>query len=167
MNLSSIRQSYVGVVEQSIGLLSGSIFDNIAYGKDSATKEDVYKASKLADAHDFIMTLPDQYDTQLGEIGKSLSGGQKARIAIARALIRDPKYLLLDEATAALDRISESEIATTFQRYVIISMSYCLYFLSGVCILCIYVSLFVFICILYYLYLVYTSLVLFLYLTID
>ena len=78
MNLSSIRQSYVGVVEQSIGLLSGSIFDNIAYGKDSATKEDVYKASKLADAHDFIMTLPDQYDTQLGEIGKSLSGGQKA-----------------------------------------------------------------------------------------
>ena len=117
MNLSSIRQ-YVGVVEQSIGLLSGSIFDNIAYGKDNATKEDVYKASKLADAHDFIMTLPDQYDTQLGEIGKSLSGGQKARIAIARALIRDPKYLLLDEATAALDRISECEIATTFQRYV-------------------------------------------------
>jgi len=103
-------RSQIGVVEQRVGLLSGTIRDNIAYGKENANENDIINAAKKAYAHDFIMSFPDKYDTQVGENGILLSGGQAARIAIARAIVKQPKYLLLDEATASLDQDSEKQI---------------------------------------------------------
>lgn len=108
-DLTWIR-SKVGVVQQNVGLLSGTIASNIAYGKEGATQDDIVKAAKAAFAHDFIVSFPHGYDTQIGENGSLLSGGQAARVGIARALVKDPSILLLDEATAALDSSSEMEI---------------------------------------------------------
>ena len=88
-------------------MFSGSVYDNIAYGKPGATKEEVINAAHLANAHNFIMELPDGYDTYVGERGVKLSGGQKQRISIARTFLKDPKILILDEATSALDNESE------------------------------------------------------------
>jgi ABC-type multidrug transport system fused ATPase/permease subunit len=100
-----------GVVEQSgATLFSGSIYENIAYGKDSCTREEVIFAAKAAHCHEFITTFPTQYETDIGESGKFLSGGQRARIALARALIKQPKFLILDEPTAALDYESEQAV---------------------------------------------------------
>ncbi|WP_427451518.1 ABC transporter transmembrane domain-containing protein [Litorimonas sp. WD9-15] len=114
LNPQSLRQQ-IAVVQQNTPLFSGSPAENIAYGKDSATQAEIEAAAKAAYAHDFIMALPDGYDSDLGEQGATLSGGQKQRIAIARAILRDAPILLLDEATSALDSESEQAVQKAFE----------------------------------------------------
>ena len=106
-SLKTVR-SNIGIVPQEVLLFSGSIFENIAYGKINATIDEVTDAAKKANAFDFIQQFPEKFDTLVGERGVKLSGGQKQRIAIARAILRNPSILILDEATSALD--SESEL---------------------------------------------------------
>ncbi|CAF1420960.1 unnamed protein product [Rotaria sordida] len=114
-NLKWLRQ-HIGVVSQEPILFQATIRENILFGRDTATDVEVQQAAKMANAHDFIMTLPDKYETRVGERGATLSGGQKQRIAIARALIRDPQILLLDEATSALDNESEKIVQEALDR---------------------------------------------------
>ena len=106
VTLNSLRQS-IGVVAQDVYLFSGSVKENIAYGKTDATDEEIITAAKLAGAHEFILSLKDGYDTYVGERGVKLSGGQKQRISIARVFLKNPPILILDEATSALDNESE------------------------------------------------------------
>jgi len=106
MNLQSLRNMFALVPQQPV-LFSANVWDNLRYGAPDATEEQVFAAAKAAYAHDFIMQLPNGYQSFLGEQGVKLSGGQKQRLAIARAILRDPKILLLDEATSALDAQSE------------------------------------------------------------
>lgn len=106
VTLSSLREN-IGVVAQDVYLFSGSVKENIAYGKIDATYEEIVEASKLAGAHEFISSLPNGYDTYVGERGVKLSGGQKQRISIARVFLKNPPILVLDEATSALDNESE------------------------------------------------------------
>ena len=108
----------IGVVFQETLLFAGSVYDNIRYAKPDATLEQIVAAAKVANAHEFIMKLPDGYDTILGENGHTLSGGERQRIAIARAVLRDPKILILDEATSALDPETESKIQEALGRLV-------------------------------------------------
>jgi len=107
--LKSLRQN-IGLVQQDIFLFAGTIRENIRYGRPDATDEEVVDAAKKANIHDFIMSLPDGYDTQVGERGLRLSGGQKQRISIARVFLKNPPILLLDEATSALDNETEIKI---------------------------------------------------------
>lgn len=103
-------RSQMGVVLQETFLFSGTIYQNIAYAKAGATRDEVIRVSKLAGCHRFIMRLPDGYNTKVGERGNTLSGGEKQRIAIARALLHNPRILILDEATASLDTETEKQI---------------------------------------------------------
>ena len=112
---SSLR-SNIGVVAQDVYLFSGSIKENIAYGKRDATDEEIEAAAVLAGAHDFIKTLPDGYDTYVGERGVKLSGGQKQRISIARVFLKNPPILILDEATSALDNESEKLVQRSLEK---------------------------------------------------
>ena len=106
VTLESLRRN-IGMVQQDVYLFTGTVEENILYGKPDATREEVIRASKLANAHDFIMELENGYDTFVGERGVKLSGGQKQRISIARAFLKNPPILILDEATSALDNESE------------------------------------------------------------
>ena len=106
MNIKWLRNQ-IGVVSQEPVLFNVSIAENISYGKEDATMEEIKMAATAANAYDFVYELPDGYDTLVGEGGAQLSGGQKQRISIARALVRNPKILLLDEATSSLDTESE------------------------------------------------------------
>ena len=103
-------RSKIGIVQQDVFLFTGTIFDNIAYGKLGASREEVYEAAKKANIHDYIMSLPEGYDTFVGERGVKLSGGQKQRISMARVFLKNPPILILDEATSALDNVTENYI---------------------------------------------------------
>lgn len=115
ITLNSLR-SHIGVVQQDVYLFSGTVYDNIVYGKQNATKGDVEAAAVQAGAHEFIMQLPDGYETYVGERGTKLSGGQKQRISIARVFLKDPPILLLDEATSSLDNESERIVQQSLER---------------------------------------------------
>ena len=108
--LESLRRS-IGIVQQDVYLFSGSVADNILYGRPGASREEMTEAARKAGAHEFIMALPDGYDTYIGERGVKLSGGQKQRISIARVFLKDPSIIILDEATSALDNESEYAVA--------------------------------------------------------
>ena len=115
LTLESLRQN-IGIVQQDVYLFAGSIGENIAYGKPGATMEEIIDAAKKANIHEFILSLPQGYDTYVGERGARLSGGQKQRISIARVFLKDPKILILDEATSALDTESERHIQKSLEE---------------------------------------------------
>lgn len=115
LSLSSLR-SQIGVVQQDVYLFSGSVYENIAYGKPGATREEIVEAAKQAGAHEFISSLENGYDTYVGERGVKLSGGQKQRISIARVFLKNPPILILDEATSALDNESERLVQQSLER---------------------------------------------------
>lgn len=115
VSLQSLRNA-IGIVQQDVYMFSGSIRDNISYGKPDATDEEILQAAKSAGIHEFISSLPDGYDTYVGERGTRLSGGQKQRIAIARVFLKNPAVLILDEATSALDNESERHIQESLDR---------------------------------------------------
>ncbi len=114
INIQDIRvkqlRKNIGIVQQDVYLFSGTVYDNIAYGKPGCTREEVVEAARLACAEEFIDSLPDKYDTYVGERGVKLSGGQKQRISIARVFLKNPPILILDEATSALDNESEKVV---------------------------------------------------------
>ena len=112
----AIRSYYVGVVQQDVYLFSGTILDNISYGKANATMDEIIFSAKQAGAHDFIMSLSDGYNTYVGERGAKLSGGQKQRISIARLFLKNPPILILDEATSALDNESELVVQNSLEE---------------------------------------------------
>uniref|UniRef100_A0A7N9D3I2 Bile salt export pump n=1 Tax=Macaca fascicularis TaxID=9541 RepID=A0A7N9D3I2_MACFA len=115
LNIQWLRDQ-IGIVEQEPVLFSTTIAENIRYGREDATMEDIVQAAKEANAYNFIMDLPQQFDTLVGEGGGQMSGGQKQRVAIARALIRNPKILLLDMATSALDNESEAMVQEALSK---------------------------------------------------
>jgi ATP-binding cassette subfamily B protein len=109
VELTGLRQ-HIGIVPQEPFLFAGSISENIAYGKQDASVEEIMAAARAACAHDFIVAKPDGYDTQVGERGAKLSGGEKQRLAIARAILHNPRILILDEATSSVDVETEKKI---------------------------------------------------------
>ena len=113
--LHSLRK-HIGVVQQDVYMFSGTVYENIAYGRPGATEDDIIKAAKMAGAHDFITALPNGYHTYVGERGVKLSGGQKQRISIARVFLKNPPILILDEATSALDTESELLIQKSLEE---------------------------------------------------
>lgn len=115
LTLESLRKA-IGIVQQDVYLFTGSVKDNISYGKPGCSQEEIIEAAKKANIHDFIMSLPEGYDTYVGERGTRLSGGQKQRISIARVFLKDPKILILDEATSALDNESERHIQKSLEE---------------------------------------------------
>ncbi len=112
--IKSLRQN-IGMVQQDVYLFSGTVYENIAYGRENATRDEVVEAAKQAGAHEFIAALKDGYDTYVGERGVKLSGGQKQRISIARVFLRNPPILIMDEATSALDNESEFQVAKSLE----------------------------------------------------
>lgn len=115
LTLKSLRQN-IGIVQQDVYLFSGTVYDNIAYGKPGASREEVIEAAKKAGADEFIRGLRDGYDTYVGERGVKLSGGQKQRISIARVFLKNPPIIILDEATSALDNESEYAVAKSLNE---------------------------------------------------
>ena len=115
LTLRSLRES-IGVVQQEVYMFSGTVFDNIAYGLPGATRQSVVNAAKQAGADEFIMKLPNGYETFVGERGVKLSGGQKQRISIARVFLKNPPILILDEATSALDNESERLVQKSLEE---------------------------------------------------
>ena len=115
VTLLSLRRA-IGVVQQEVYLFSGTVFENIEYGRPGASREEIIEAAKAAGAHEFIMMLPNGYDTYVGERGVKLSGGQKQRISIARVFLKDPPILILDEATSALDNESERLVQQSLEQ---------------------------------------------------
>lgn len=114
ITLKSLREN-IGVVQQDVYLFAGTVLDNIRYGKIDATEEEVKEAAKNANAHDFIMELPDGYHTYIGQRGVKLSGGQKQRLSIARVFLKNPPILIFDEATSALDNESEKVVQESLE----------------------------------------------------
>ena len=115
ITLESLRKN-IGIVSQSVFLFDGTVRENIAYGSDSASDEEIVAAAQKAKIHDFVMTLPDGYNTRVGERGVKLSGGQRQRVAIARVFLKNPKLLILDEATSALDNATEMQIQAALEE---------------------------------------------------
>lgn len=115
VTLKSLRQD-IGIVQQDVYLFSGTVAQNIAYGKPGATREEIMEAARLAGAEKFILALKDGFDTYVGERGVKLSGGQKQRIAIARVFLKNPPILILDEATSALDNESEILVGQSLEK---------------------------------------------------
>jgi ATP-binding cassette subfamily B protein len=115
LTIDSLRKQ-IGIVLQETNLFTGTIRDNIAYGRTNATQEQVEAAARAAAAHDFILQFPQGYDTSVGELGSTLSGGQKQRIAIARALLLDPRILILDDSTSSVDLVTEYKIQKALDR---------------------------------------------------
>ena len=115
ITLDSLRRN-IGMVSQNVFLFDGTVRDNIAYGKPDATDEEIVEAAKKANIHEFILTLDNGYDTEVGERGVKLSGGQRQRISIARVFLKNPKLLILDEATSALDNVTEMQIQASLEE---------------------------------------------------
>ena len=115
LSLCSLRQN-IGVVQQDVYLFAGTVADNIRYGKPGAEQTEVIEAAKKANAHDFIMALPDAYDTDIGQRGVKLSGGQKQRLSIARVFLKNPPVIIFDEATSALDNESERAVQASLEN---------------------------------------------------
>lgn len=115
VQMRSLREQ-IGIVPQETALFSGSVRENILYGRLGATQEELQDAARAANAHDFILELPNGYDTKVGERGVKLSGGQRQRIAIARAILKDPRILILDEATSSLDSEAEMAVQEALER---------------------------------------------------
>lgn len=115
ISLHSLRRN-IGVVQQDVYLFAGTILENIRYGKRNASKEEIIEAAKKANAHDFIMALPNGYQTDVGQRGVKLSGGQKQRLSIARVFLKDPPIIIFDEATSALDNESEKAVQDSLEQ---------------------------------------------------
>jgi ATP-binding cassette subfamily B protein len=115
VTLRSLRRN-IGIVQQDVYLFAGTVSDNIRYGKLDACKEEIVEAAKKANAHDFIMELPDGYETDIGQRGVKLSGGQKQRLSIARVFLKDPPVIIFDEATSALDNESEKAVQDSLEK---------------------------------------------------
>ena len=115
IRLPALRKN-IGIVQQDVYLFAGTVADNIRYGKLDASREEIIAAAKKANAHDFIMTLPQGYDTDIGQRGVKLSGGQKQRLSIARVFLKDPPILIFDEATSALDNESEKAVKESLEK---------------------------------------------------
>ena len=115
VTLKSLRD-HIGMVQQDVYLFVGTVYDNIRYGKPDATREEVIEAAKNANAHEFIMSLPNGYETDIGQRGIKLSGGQKQRLSIARVFLKNPPILIFDEATSALDNESEKVVQDSLEK---------------------------------------------------
>jgi ATP-binding cassette subfamily B protein len=115
IKIKSLRD-HIGMVQQEVYLFAGTVFENILYGKPGATREEVIEAAQNANAHEFIMNLPDDYDTDIGQRGVKLSGGQKQRLSIARVFLKNPPVLIFDEATSALDNESEKVVQESLEK---------------------------------------------------
>ena len=113
--LPALRNEIAMVLQKNV-LFSGTIKDNLRWGKEDASDEEIIAACKAAQAHDFIMSFPDGYDTELGQGGVNVSGGQKQRLCIARALLKKPKIIILDDSTSAVDTATDSKIRAAFAR---------------------------------------------------
>ena len=115
IKLKSLRD-HIGIVQQDVYLFVGTIYDNIRYGKPEASREEIIQAAKNANAHEFIMSLPNGYETDIGQRGIKLSGGQKQRLSIARVFLKNPPILIFDEATSALDNESEKVVQESLEK---------------------------------------------------